>query len=152
MKKDLTPKEKIALVGIELLGREYLGDGFAMCHPKTKTESESSLSVMRSRWYASPMAKAFRLEIRAKMVGVATASGHDLTTREGVLSQLISSVKATSGKDSISGIQTLAKMQGFDRPAEESDQQERRTYFLPWVSNCRKCELMRIYIETQNKK
>ena len=102
---------------------------------------------MLSRWYASPLAKEFRAMISAKIAQVADREGNDLTTREGVLGQLISSVKATSGKDSISGLQTLAKMQGFDKPTDEADDKERRTYFLPWVSDCRQCELMRIYRE-----
>jgi hypothetical protein len=49
------------------------------------------------------------------------------------------------GKDELQGLITVAKIQGFDRP-DEHDDDEKRAYFLPWVSNCRACELMKAFI------
>ena len=69
---------------------------------------------------------------------------NELKTREGLISNLIDSVSVISGKDKVSGLQTLAKLQGFDKP-EESNEEEKRTYFLPWVSHCRTCQLMKLY-------
>ena len=69
---------------------------------------------------------------------------NELQTREGIIKNLINSVSTISGKDKVSGLQTLAKLQGFDKP-DESNEEEKRTYFLPWVSHCRTCKLMQIY-------
>lgn len=149
-KTNLSTAEQIAMCGVMLLGRDVLPLAYAMSHPNAKTTAEASRKVMESRWYASPLAKEFRAIMATRLAQVADNEGHDLTTREGVLKQLISSVQATSGKDSISGIQTLAKMQGFDKP-DEHENTEKRVYFLPWTSNCRTCELMKIYLKTQKK-
>lgn len=75
---------------------------------------------------------------------------NELQTREGLIRNLIDSVSLSSGKDKISGLQTLAKLQGFDKP-DESNEEERRTYFLPWISHCRTCELMKLYRQTVEK-
>lgn len=144
-KTALSTAEQIALCGVMLLGRDVLPVAYAMSHPRAKTTAEASIKTMLSRWYASPLAKEFRAMIATKIAQVAEHEGADLTTREGLIARLVSSVNATAGKDSISGLQTLAKIQGFDKPTDEGDDRERRTYFLPWVSDCRKCELMRLY-------
>lgn len=68
----------------------------------------------------------------------------ELRTRDGLINNLIDSVSVISGKDKVSGLQTLAKLQGFDKP-EETNEDEKRTYFLPWVSHCRTCQLMKLY-------
>lgn len=148
MKQELNEKEKIALTAVVVLGRDYLPTAFAMSHPKAKTESEASLKVMHSRWYASPIAKQFREEIKQGILGVAVADGNDLTTREGVIGELIRSVKQSNGKDAISGLQSLAKIQGFDRPEERSED-ERRKYVLRWNSHCQSCQLMKLFLEVQ---
>ena len=150
MKTELNEKEKIALAAVVVLGREYLPTAFAMSHPKAKTESEASLKVMQSRWYASPMCKQFREEVKQGILGVAVADGNDLTTRNGIVSELIKSVKQSNGKEAIGGLQTLAKLQGFDKPEEKPDG-ERRTYVLRWLSKCRSCELMRLFLEVQEE-
>ena len=150
-KQELNEKEKIALAALVVLGREYLPTAFAMSHPKAKTQSEASLKVMHSRWYASQLCKEFREEVKNGILGVAVADGNDLTTRRGVINELITATKQAKGKDAVGGLQTLAKLQGFDKPDERNDQEERRRYFLPYVSNCRNCELMKLYNDIQEQ-
>lgn len=150
-KQELNEKEKIALAALVVLGREYLPTAFAMSHPKAKTQSEASLKVMHSRWYASPLCKEFREEIKNGILGVAVADGNDLTTRQGVITELINATKQTQGKDAVGALQTLAKLQGFDKPDERNENEERRRYFLPYVSNCRNCELMKLYNDIQEQ-
>ena len=70
----------------------------------------------------------------------------ELQTRSGLISKIIDNVLLTSGKDAISGLQTLAKLQGLDSP-DDLEEEEKRRYFLPWVSHCRTCQLMKIYIK-----
>lgn len=72
----------------------------------------------------------------------------EFKTREGLIEKIITQSSLVNGKDAISALQTLAKLQGFDKP-EGADQDEKRTYFLPWVSHCRSCQLMKAYIKAQ---
>ena len=64
--------------------------------------------------------------------------------RSGLINKLIDQVQQVSGKDAVSGLQTLAKIQGLDKPEEESEE-DKRNFFLPWVSGCRSCKLMQIF-------
>lgn len=149
--KQLTDKEKIALAALVVLGREYLPTAFAMSHPKAKTTSEASLKVTHSRWYASQLCKEYREEIKQGILGLAVADGNDLTTRSGIIDELITATKQTQGKDAVGALQTLAKLQGFDKPDERNENEERRRFFLPYVSACRNCELMKLYREIQDE-
>jgi len=75
----------------------------------------------------------------------------EFKTRSGLIEKIITQSTLTSGKDAISALQTLAKLQGFDKP-DEDQQEEKRSYFLPWVSHCRSCALMKLYQKTINEK
>lgn len=150
MKRQLSKEEKICICAVEVMGREFLGAAYLLCHPKTRAKSESSLAVMQSRWFASAWSKAFRREMRAKISGMAIVQGAELTTRSGILERLQAISRSLNGKDELSALQLLAKMQGLDRPDEHEDNSEKRVYFLPWVSSCRNCALMKIYMKMQN--
>lgn len=149
-KENLSIPDQIAMCGVMLLGREFIVQAYRMSHPRTKTTSEASLQVMVSRWYASPLAKKFRDEMKAKLTHIAISDGADLTTRDGIISELISAVKSSTGKEVIGGLQSLAKIQGLDRP-EEGEQPDQRRFFLAWKSDCRRCELMKLFREIQDK-
>lgn len=75
----------------------------------------------------------------------------ELRTRGGIIDSLITEVSGVHGKEAIGGLQTLAKLQGYDKP-DEAEQDERRRYFLPWVSRCRNCALMKLYRDTSAEK
>ena len=74
----------------------------------------------------------------------------ELKTREGLIEKIIDNVLLSSGKDAISGLQTLAKLQGLDRPDDEPEE-ERRKYVLRWLSSCRSCKLMQLFMEVQER-
>lgn len=149
---ELTIKDKIGLCAVAIMGKEVAEQAFLLTHD-IKTTNKGSLGVMVSRWQNDEKAKAFIESIRNGQVQTITPKDeNDLTTRDGILNQLIASTKQTSGKDSLSGLQTLAKMQGFDKPDERSATAERRQFYLPWVSDCRHCKLMEIYRTTQSEK
>lgn len=151
-KQDLTPQEKIAIVGCMILGREYINDAYFMSHPKVQTKAEASIKVMVSRWWASESAKTFRNEITDRLTGTAIATGNDLRSREGIVSELITAVKQSRGKDAVSGLQSLAKLQGLDKPEDIKPDEEKRTYFLPYRSKCRGCKLMQIFMDMEQEK
>jgi len=69
----------------------------------------------------------------------------ELKTRPGIIQKLIEEVTQISGKDAVSGLQTLAKLQGFDKP-DEVNEEERRIFVLTYLSHCRSCALMREYL------
>ena len=149
-KEHLSTPEQICMAAVMLLGREILEQAFLLCHPRTKTDNAYSLNVMCSRWYASDLCKNFRKDMLNKIARISSENGADLTTRSGIISELITAVKSSSSaKDSISGLQSLAKLQGLDKPTD-SEMKETRTFFLPWRSKCRACALMKIFRELHN--
>lgn len=75
----------------------------------------------------------------------------ELATRAGILKNLADICEQLQGKEQLQALQLLAKMQGLDKP-DEQEEEEKRVYFLPWVSNCRSCALMEIYKKNQAKK
>jgi len=68
----------------------------------------------------------------------------ELKTRAGIIDALINNVQKVSGRDAVSGLQTLAKLQGLDKP-EEKEGDDKRVFYLPYVSNCRNCRLMQLF-------
>ena len=155
--KEIDDTEKIAVAGMVLLGKEYHRAAFLLCHPRTKSRKNDTLNVAVSRWINDPRIKKLRAEIQELLeTGKITPKDqkkvgrpkkeipNDLTTREGIVKQLIDATSYTEGKDSVSALQTLAKLQGYDKP-DAKEQDERRSYFLPWVSHCRSCRLMKSY-------
>lgn len=76
---------------------------------------------------------------------------NEFRTRNGLIEKIITQSTLVNGKDAISALQTLAKLQGFDKP-EDTETDDKRSYFLPWVSHCRTCQLMKCYIKAQNDK
>ena len=154
MKKDLTLEDIVGLTAVAVLGRSVAKTAYLMAHPDTNC-TEASLAVSISRWLNNEKSqehiqtvKAGRAKVMAESTD--TDKGNDLTTRQGIVSELITSVKATSGKDSVNALQTLAKIQGLDRPEERPDD-ERRRFVLTWPSHCRTCALMRLYISLKNE-
>ena len=75
----------------------------------------------------------------------------EFCTREGLTRKIINSVSGLTGKEAVQGLTTLAKLQGLDNP-EQLEEEEKRRYFLPWVSHCRSCALMKVYIKAQQDK
>lgn len=71
-------------------------------------------------------------------------SNSELKTRAGIIDALINNVQKVSGRDAVSGLQTLAKLQGLDKP-EEKEGDDKRVFYLPYVSNCRNCRLMQLF-------
>lgn len=148
-KSDLTPQEKIAIVGCMILGREYINDAYFMSHPKAQTKAEASIKVMVSRWWASDSVKAFREQVQDRITRTSINDGNDLKTRTGIINELVGAVKEAKGKEAISGLQSLAKLQGYDKPDDDRLDDERRTFFVPYPSKCRACQLMKIFREIE---
>lgn len=151
---ELTIYDKIGLSAISVMGRAVAEAAFLLTHPTVKTKNQASLGVMVSRWHHSPQAEEF---IRSARAGTATVNtpdeANDLTSRQGLINQLVAAAKQTTGRDSVTALTSLAKIQGFDRP-QEAEQNDPRRFFLSWKSDCRRCELMRLFreVQAQNQK
>lgn len=74
----------------------------------------------------------------------------ELKTRAGIIEKLIDNVSQIEGKDAVSGLQTLAKLQGYDKP-DEINEEEKRFFVLPYLSNCRSCKLMQVYCDLKHQ-
>lgn len=73
------------------------------------------------------------------------------TTRKGIIEEMIKNISVLTGKEAANSLQTLAKIQGFDKPDEETEE-ERRKFVLRWLSHCRSCKLMTTFLEIQAEK
>jgi len=94
--------------------------------------------------------QADELEKAEKEQQIKEEEKDELKTRDGLIRKIIDNVLLSSGKDAISGLQTLAKLQGLDRPDDEPEE-ERRKYVLRWLSACRSCKLMQLFMEVQER-
>lgn len=72
----------------------------------------------------------------------------EFKTRSGLISKIIRLSSNLSDKDELQALQTLAKMQGLDKP-DEMQEDERRRFVLTWLSHCRTCALMRLYLDVK---
>ena len=76
--------------------------------------------------------------------------GEELKTRSGLINALLREIQSVHGKDSVSGLISLAKLQGFDKE-DTRQEDERRFFVLPSVGKCRSCKLMRILQEIRTE-
>ena len=74
----------------------------------------------------------------------------EFCTREGLVKNLIYTVNSCQGKDKANILMTLAKLQGLDKP-EEGENEEKTVFYLPYVSKCNSCELMKLYKKVKNE-
>lgn len=72
------------------------------------------------------------------------------TTRKGLIDEMIKNIAVLTGKDAATALQSIAKLQGLDKPDEGSDE-ERRKFVLRWLSACRTCKLMRVFLQIQEE-
>lgn len=72
------------------------------------------------------------------------------TTRKGLIDEMIKNISVLTGKEAAQSLQTLAKLQGYDKP-DEGNEEERRKFVLRWLSACRTCKLMRVFLEIQEE-
>lgn len=73
----------------------------------------------------------------------------EFCTRDGLVKNLIYTVNSCQGKDRANILMTLAKLQGLDKP-EEGENEEKTVFYLPYVSKCNSCELMKLYKKIKN--
>ena len=78
-------------------------------------------------------------------------AGDELATRSGLTKKMRQEIAFIHGKEAVSGLMTLAKLEGFDKEDNRTEE-EKRKYFLPWRSRCRGCKLMQIFRQLEEEK
>ena len=74
----------------------------------------------------------------------------ELKTRSGLINRTARELATVHGKDAINGLISLAKLQGYDKEDNRTEEEKRR-YFLPYRSRCRGCKLMHFYRDLEDK-
>lgn len=72
------------------------------------------------------------------------------TTRKGLIEEMIKDLPVIPGKDRVNILQTIAKIQGLDKP-DETEEEEKRIFVLRFLSHCRSCKLMKLYLQIQDQ-
>lgn len=72
------------------------------------------------------------------------------TTRAGIVEEMIKNVTSVGGKDRLTALQSLAKMQGLDKP-DDKKEDEKRVFVLRWLSQCRTCKLLKLFQDLQRE-
>ncbi|MBR0212258.1 MAG: hypothetical protein IJQ55_01505 [Alphaproteobacteria bacterium] len=143
-----------------------LRDAYYITHGKKETTNESTTSKGRDLIKATPGAKILiqryknrkpinntegqRAAEEAREEDNNIINGVELDTRADVVAFLKKNLRRISGKDAISGAQTLARLEGYDR-MEEKPEEEKRHFYLPFVSTCRSCPLARVFDSISKK-
>lgn len=151
-KISLTMRDEIALAGVAILGKSYIDEAFKMAR-NIKTENPDSIAKMRSSWFCAPLAVEFMRNIKKQFADVVLENidGEGEGLSEAQLIRLIerSIVGETDMKKK--GDLSLKLMQWKRDASIDSEGKEVRHFFLPWVSHCKTCELMKLYLNVQNE-
>lgn len=142
------------------------GDAFAgIYHQRQNTTQEISKTAAAEHIKANPaISLLIRQYKRGKPLKAAEAEkarreqekeeneiygeGEEFKTRSGIIGKIIRLTRNLNEKDELTALLSLAKMQGLDKP-DEMQEDERRRFVLTWLSHCRTCALMRLYLETK---
>ena len=150
--RDLSLQDQCGLAAVAVLGRSVSKVAYMMAYPSTKSNT-ASLGVQISRWLNDEKSKEFMNQVKSGVAQVIMSDSdniEDLTSREGIIDALVTATRQTQGKDKISGLQSLAKLQGFDRP-QDDEKPDLRRFFVAWKSDCRRCKLMELFREVQRQ-
>lgn len=148
-KRDLTVIDRLALCGVAVMGKDYALEAYKMSH-KIKTDNPASLGVMVSRWLNSNKAKEFLNEIKQLYADTLLANadeGEELSERQ--LTRIIERGIVTE-KDAKKQADMSLKLMAWRKDSqEEKDEREKRTYFIPYTSNCKACRIMGFFRQMQ---
>ncbi len=142
-KLELSAKEKVALAGLAVLGRDYMAEAYELCH-KTTSTNKASLDVMRSKWVNSKWAKEFMDNVKQQYADNLLANINEETELSD--KQLVAIIQRgiVSEKDLKKQSDMSLKLMQWRKDAkiETETEKDAKRLFLPWVSVCRLCPLM----------
>lgn len=150
--RELSARDKIGLAAYAVLGKEFLSEAFKCTHD-IKNAKPESIYTMQSRWINGEREKQFITSIKSMYTDAilqniaenVKLSNEQLTTiiQRGIVSE----------KDPKKQADMSLKLMQWRKDAKAEDEtKDKRVYFLPYISDCKHCQLMKIYQEIQKKK
>lgn len=150
--RELSARDKIGLAAYAVLGKEFLSEAFRCTHDIRSAKPESIYS-MQSRWINGKQEKEFLESIRNQYADLILQNiSEDIKLSNEQLNTIIQR-GIVSEKDPKKQADMSLKLMQWRKDAKAEDEtKEKRVYFLPYISDCKHCQLMKIYQEIQKKK
>jgi leucyl-tRNA synthetase len=149
--RELTARDKVGLAAYAVLGREYLTEAFKCTHDIKNARPESIYS-MQSRWINGKQEKEFIESIREQYTDILMqniAEDAELTDKQ--LSTIIQRGIVAEKDLKKQSDMSLKLMQWRKDAKMESKEKDRRIYVLRFLSHCKTCELMKMYLDVQEE-
>lgn len=147
--RELSTKDKICLAACSILGKEYHRTAFLMCR-NIHTKNESSINAMQSDWLNNEKAKQFRREIRSLYADTLmedAQEGEELSEKQ--LLRIVERGIVTEPDKKKQADMSLKLVQ-YRRDASVGDSEDRRHFYIPYVSHCRTCQIAKLFKEFQD--
>lgn len=156
-KVTLSETEKICIAAVLMLGAGAIDSAYRLVNIGSKSKGEV-FHKQALRWWNLPKVKAFADDLRAIRLQSAEAAletegeAETTITRAFLIRELRLALKATNNPTERANIAIkLADLSGLKGKSEDKELSDRRKFYLPYVSNCRACELMRVYLEAEKE-
>ena len=149
--RELSTRDKIALAACAILPKEYYREAFLMARNITTTNA-TSLASMQTQWMNNPKARQFRKEIRSLYADTLMDEGDDQgkTLSEEQLLRIVER-GIVSEPDRKKQADMSLKLVQYRRDADLADVEDRRKFYLPYVSRCRSCQILKLFQEFQSQ-
>lgn len=148
--RELSARDKVGLAAYAVLGKDYLSEAFRCTHDIRNAKSQSIYS-MQSRWINGQQEKEFIESIRNQYADLILQNiSEDIKLSNEQLNTIIQR-GIVSEKDPKKQADMSLKLMQWRKDANVEEGKEQRVYFVPWVSHCRTCKLMKLYQEIQRK-
>ncbi len=152
-KINLSDVERLMVAAILTLGKSAIDKAYNVINPNSAAE-EGNRHRMALRWFRSDNVKAYYHELltisRETMTLIDKEDVDDEPLTKGMLiREMRKALKMVSDPESRSKlVMRLADLANLKKEDEER-QREMRTYFVPYVSDCNSCALMKEFKKLQ---
>ncbi len=145
---ELTEKEKFCLSGYVATGDADMA--WRLSRPTPVTATSENAHRLALRWLRKPHVKRYLESLHSISTSRAESGNVENRTKEQMVTELntlANSVSEPKLKADI--LKQIADLQQMKNQTPDSEKREQRRYYLPWVSNCKSCELMKAYRRSQ---
>jgi len=157
--KKLTDLERVCIAATLTLGKDSLDMVYHVFKPDTTVESPLIFHKMALRWWNNPIVKSFANDLRSihlqrneEIIDMETEEDEPLT-KAFLVKELRLALKATTDpSDRASIAMKLSDLAGLKGKDTESKEQEQRRFYLPFISHCRSCKLVKLLRDISEKK
>ncbi len=151
----LNDTERVAGAALFLLGEGALDTIYGVVNPGSKATPEA-FHRQALRWRRGEQMQAYLEELASihnnPVTSIDPKDEAPLTKgyliRE--LRNALTNVKDAEARSKI--VMRLADLANLKKEEDEETKKDQRTYFLPWISRCKDCMLMKIFQEEQRKR